>query len=196
MMKKDDKSTNFHQFLKTILCIIGLLTVVLLFIAYLCPFATTVLAERTIFTINELSNKEFNDLAILVKNKKVFTGDFVLERIISFYELLITYLLGLFAVGGFLGYVYIKKSYKADIKDEVFVMMTSDFFGKLTNEEIKKIFSEEKKAGGELYKISNDIENLISRMEFIENVINNEDIVIKAKGKQTKELPTSKTKKR
>lgn len=176
--------------------IIGLLTVVLLFIAYLCPFATTVLAERTIFTINELSNKEFNDLAILVKNKKVFTGDFVLERIISFYELLITYLLGLFAVGGFLGYVYIKKSYKADIKDEVFVMMTSDFFGKLTNEEIKKIFSEEKKAGGELYKISNDIENLISRMEFIENVINNEDIVIKAKGKQTKELPTSKTKKR
>lgn len=33
-------------------------------------------------------------------------------------------------------------------------------------------------------------------MEFIENVINNEDIVIKAKGKQTKELPTSKTKKR
>ena len=196
MLENKNNASKYCQILKATLYFIALLIILLLVIAYICPFTTEILAERTIFTIDKLSQKELNDLTNLEKNKKVFTGDFVLERIISFYEMLITYLLGLFAIGGFLGYIYIKKSYKADIKDEVFVMVTSEVFEKLTHQEINKIFSEEKKEGGEVYKICNDIENILLRVEFLESAINNEDIVIKAKGKKIKSSPISKIKKR
>lgn len=174
-----NKSKKICEILRALLLVTGVLLLLIIGISYVCPFATEILAERTIFVQNDLTEKELNSLIALVNAKKIYTIDFVIERIVSFYELLIAYLLGLFVFTGFLGYLYIKNSNKADIQEEVLNVVHSQMFSDLTSIEVKKIFSEEKKEGGELYKISGDIENLVSRIEFIEADINNKDIVIK-----------------
>ena len=161
-------------------------------VAYICPFASEILADRTIFIRDELTEKELMSLTTMVSAKKIYPLDFVIERIVSFYELLITYILGLFVVTGLLGYLYIRKSNKADIQDEVYTVVHSRMFSDLTGIEVKRIFSEEKKEGGELYKISGDIENLVSRIEFLEADINNKDIVIKVRNNSKKSSPKKK----
>ena len=187
-----DKCKEICNTLKILLWVAIILIVLIIGVAFICPFATEILAERTIFVQNDLSEKELKSLISLVETKKIYTIDFVMERMVSFYQLLITYLLGLFAITGFFGYLYIKNSNKADIQDEVLRTVHSQIFSDLTNIEVKKIFSEEKKTGGELYKIGEDIENLVSRVEFIEDFINNEDITIKVKGKNTLSIPSKK----
>lgn len=187
-----DKCKEICNTLKILLWVAIILIVLIIGVAFICPFATEILAERTIFVQNDLSEKELKSLISLVETKKIYTIDFVMERMVSFYQLLITYLLGLFAITGFFGYLYIKNSNKADIQDEVLRTVHSQIFSDLTNIEVKKIFSEEKKTGGELYKIGEYIENLVSRVEFIEDFINNEDITIKVKGKNTLSIPSKK----
>lgn len=187
-----DKCKEICNTLKILLWVAIILIVLIIGVAFICPFATEILAERTIFVQNDLSEKELKSLISLVETKKIYTIDFVMERMVSFYQLLITYILGLFAITGFFGYLYIKNSNKADIQDEVLRTVHSQIFSDLTNIEVKKIFSEEKKTGGELYKIGEYIENLVSRVEFIEDFINNEDITIKVKGKNTLSIPSKK----
>lgn len=187
-----DKCKEICNTLKILLWVAIILIVLIIGVAFICPFATEILAERAIFVQNDLSEKELKSLISLVETKKIYTIDFVMERMVSFYQLLITYLLGLFAITGFFGYLYIKNSNKADIQDEVLRTVHSQIFSDLTNIEVKKIFSEEKKTGGELYKIGEYIENLVSRVEFIEDFINNEDITIKVKGKNTLSIPSKK----
>ena len=187
-----DKCKIICDIMKVLLWVAIILIVLIVGVAYVCPFASEVLTERTIFVQKDLTEKELNSLMNLVRAKKIYTIDFVMERIVSFYELLITYLLGLFVFTGFLGYLYIKNSNKADIQDEVFNTVHSSMFSDLTDIEVKRIFSEEKKEGGELYKISGYLENLVSRVEFIEDFINNEDITIKVKGKSTQSTTSKK----
>lgn len=191
-----DRCKRICDTLKILLWVAIILIVLIIGVAFVCPFATEVLAERTIFVKDELFEKELKSLISLVETKKIYTIDFVMERMVSFYQQLITYLLGLFAITGLLGYLYIKNSNKADIQEEVLHTVHSQIFSDLTNIEVKKVFSEEKKTGGELYKMGEYIENLISRVEFIENFINNEDITIKVKGKSTQNTtPKKKNKK-
>ena len=192
IQQKNDKNSRACDILKVFLLIISILLVTIIGIAYICPFATEVLAERTIFLQNELTEREISTLTSLIKANKIYTVDFIIERIVSFYELLIAYLLGLLAITGFLGYLYIKKSNKADIQDEVYTIVHSRTFSDLTNIEVKKIFSDEKKEGGELYKIGGDIENLISRLEFLEDYINKQDIIIKVANSDKKALSKKK----
>ncbi len=190
-----DRCKRICDTLKILLWVAIILIVLIIGVAFVCPFATEVLAERTIFVKDELFEKELKSLISLVETKKIYTIDFVMERIVSFYQLLITYLLGLFALTGFLGYFYVKKSIKADIQEELLNAVHSRMFSELINLEVQKVFSREKD-GGELYKISGYIENLVSRVEFIEDFINNEDITIKVKGKSTQSAtPKKKTKK-
>lgn len=190
-----DKCKEICEILKILLWVAIILIVLIVAVSFICPFATEILAERTIFVQKDLTEKELNSLISLVGAKKIYTIDFVMERIVSFYQLLITYLLGLFAFTGFLGYFYVKKSIKADIQEELLNAVHSRMFSELINLEVQKVFSKEKD-GGELYKISGYIENLVSRVEFIENFINNEDITIKVKGRNTQSgTPKKKTRK-
>lgn len=190
-----DKCKENCNTLKILLWVAIILIVLIIGVAFICPFATEILAERTIFLVDELSEKEANSLISLVKAKKIYTIDFVMERIVSFYQLLITYLLGLFAFTGIFGYFYVKKSIKVDIQEELLNTVHSTMFSDLTNIEVQKVFSKEKE-GGELYKMGGDIENLINRVEFIEDFINNEDITIKVKNKSRKTISPKKKEKK
>lgn len=168
-IKKNKKYPTYNFFLY----IIAIALSILILAAILCPLASQVIADYVIFSTKNLTNKETKFLQDLIQNHKIYTGNFIFERIISFYEVLITYLVGLLAVGGILGYFYVKKSYTSEIREEVFCSLTSNIFSDSTARQLEKIFSKEKEEGGELNRISNDIDSLTQRIDFLEKAINN-----------------------
>ena len=173
MYNDTNRQDCLSMFFKTILFLLAFIVFLLVVLTVFCPFAANILADRVFFIQNDLNQKELMQLTDLIKTKKLFTGEVVFGRIVSFYETLITYLLGLFSVSGILGYIWIRKTSKTEMRDEICNQMMSSFFKEITEMHVKKTFSEEKNLGGELYEIIDRLENVEKRMEFLENSINN-----------------------
>lgn len=184
MHNDTNKQDYLSIFLKTTLFLLVLIVFLLVVLTIFCPFATNILADRVFFIQNDLNQKELIQLTDLIKTKKIFTGEVIFGRIVSFYETLITYLLGLFSVSGILGYIWIRKTSKTEIRDEICSQMMSSFFNEHIEMHVQKTFSKEKNSGGELYEIIDRLENVEKRMEFLENSINNTADTLQLKDKE------------
>lgn len=176
----DIKGREKHLYI-FFLYIIAVALFVLVLAAILYPLMSKVITDHAIFSAEKLTCEETIFLHDLIKNHKIYTGNFIFERTISFYEMLITYLVGLLAVGGIFGYFYIRKSYTSEIREEVYCSLTSNIFSDSTARQLEKIFSKEKEEGGELNKIFSDMYSLNQRVDFLEKAINykNENIGFK-----------------
>ena len=95
------------------LCLIG----VFIGLKLLMPCWSDIIKDATIFDINRLSEQDIKILNLMVSQNKLYTADFVIERLISFYEMLIQFLIGAFAILAISGFIYIKFSYRRDINE-------------------------------------------------------------------------------
>lgn len=100
-------------FINIALCLIG----VFVGLKLLMPCWSDVIRDATIFDINKLSEHDIKILNLMISQNKLYTADFVIERLISFYEMLIQFLIGAFAILAISGFIYIKFSYRRDINE-------------------------------------------------------------------------------
>lgn len=77
-------------FINIILCLIG----VFIGLKLLMPCWSDIIRDATIFDINKLSEHDIKILNLMISQNKLYTADFVIERLISFYEMLIQFLIG------------------------------------------------------------------------------------------------------
>ena len=80
-------------FINIALCLIG----VFIGLKLLMPCWSDIIRDATIFDINELSEHDIKILNLMISQNKLYTADFVIERLISFYEMLIQFLIGAYA---------------------------------------------------------------------------------------------------
>lgn len=111
------------------------------------PFWLNIIQDKIIFTTNQLSNDEINFLHGLISSNKIHTADFVFERLIHFYENLITIIVSISAFLGIIGYLYIKNSHQRDIYDGIYSLFNSDMglnlLKDIINKDAKKYFEAE-----------------------------------------------------
>lgn len=108
-------------FINIALCLIG----VFLGLKLLMPCWSDIIRDATIFDINKLSEHDIKILDLMISQNKLYTADFVIERLISFYEMLIQFLIGAFAILAISGFIYIKFSYRRDINEALIDYMHS-----------------------------------------------------------------------
>lgn len=100
-------------FINIALCLIG----VFIGLKLLMPCWSDIIRDATIFDINKLSEHDIKILNLMISQNKIYTADFVIERLINFYEMLIQFLIGAFAILAISGFIYIKFSYRRDINE-------------------------------------------------------------------------------
>lgn len=119
-----------------IVFIAGVLFTILVF----QPFWLNILEDKIIFATQELTKEETEILTKLIAQNKIHVAEFAFERIIGFYEQLITWTIGTFAVFGILGYLYIKNSHIRDIEDALFSFCSSKTGTQVLQENARKYF--------------------------------------------------------
>ena len=111
------------------------------------PFWLGVIQESVLFDVNNLTAVEQNFLQDMINENKIHSADFVFERIIHFYENLITIIVSISAFLGIIGYLYIKNSHQRDIYDGIYSLFDSKMGLNLLNDIIttssKKYFEAE-----------------------------------------------------
>ncbi|MBR1680250.1 hypothetical protein IJ707_00500, partial [bacterium] len=94
-----------------------------------------------------LTNEEVTFIHNLISTNKIHTADFVFERLIHFYENLITIIVSISAFLGIIGYLYIKNSHQRDIYDGIYSLFNSDMglnlLKDIINKDAKKYFEAE-----------------------------------------------------
>lgn len=149
----------------------------------LTPFWSNIIHDRIIFNTQNLTQQEQNFLNLMISNDKLHTSEFVIERLVDFYETLITILIWISALGGIGGYLYIKCSHQRDITEGIQDYITSDVGNLVIKKQIKEQVSEfvvESLNSGDLKDISvrnaentKDIEELLSKNVELEERIEN-----------------------
>lgn len=112
--------------LKAVLILLALLVTILIVTCALNPLMSEISTNNVIVEVQKLSSKEQQFLSNLLINNKIHTQEFMFERIISFYELLITYLIAFLGIGGILTFLYIRQSHRIDIREEISNAFISD----------------------------------------------------------------------
>ena len=120
-------------FINIAFCLIG----VFIGLKLLMPCWSDIIRDATIFDINKLSEHDIKILNLMISQNKLYTADFVIERLISFYEMLIQFLIGAFAILAISGFIYIKFSYRRDINEALLDYINS-VPGKLVLQEMFK----------------------------------------------------------
>lgn len=162
-------------FINVVLCLIG----VFLGLKLLMPCWSDIIRDATIFDINKLSEHDIKILDLMISQNKLYTADFVIERLISFYEMLIQFLIGAFAILAISGFIYIKFSYRRDINEALIDYMHSKpgelvlkemFQQYLQTIEIKPIVEEvfnAEKNGGDIAGLIEDNEKIHEQLDDI-----------------------------
>lgn len=161
---------NFLKFLGGIILVA---IIMLILISYCCPLTSDILARRIVISINNLNPCEEGFIKELIQNGKLYTIDNVTVRMISFYENLITYLLGLGVLSGLIGFFYIRHFHKRDICEE----FEKDEVKKDIRKQLEEIF-ESKLSDEEINFKNSVIDELTSRIEFLENLLNNDEVPV------------------
>ena len=104
---------------------------------FLMPHWATILHNSVFLDNKNLSSEELETISTLVTQNKIHTLDFVVERLISFYETQVQHLVGIFAIFGMIGFFSIKCSHKRDIAEELQEYMNSNT-GKLLLQNLVK----------------------------------------------------------
>lgn len=152
-------------FINIAFCLIG----VFIGLKLLMPCWSDIIRDATIFDINKLSEHDIKILNLMISQNKLYTADFVIERLISFYEMLIQFLIGAFAILAISGFIYIKFSYRRDINEALLDYINS-VPGKLVLQEmfkeylktveikpiVEEVFNAEKN-GGDIAGLIDDI---------------------------------------
>ena len=160
--------------LKAVLILLALLVTILIVTCALNPLMSEISTNNVIVEVQKLSSKEQQFLSNLLINNKIHTQEFMFERIISFYELLITYLIAFLGIGGILTFLYIRLSHRIDIREEISNAFISDYVKQLMSAELGKLINKEKEEGD--LKIQADAMQLINeRLDFVEKAVNNFD---------------------
>lgn len=102
------------------------------------PFWLDNIQNKIIFDTNNLTNVEIKFLENLISENKIYTADIIFERLIHFYENLITVIVSITAFLGIIGYLYIKNSHQRDIYDGIYSILNSDMGLNLLNDLINK----------------------------------------------------------
>lgn len=143
------------------------------------PCWSDIIRDATIFDINELSEHDIKILNLMISQNKLYTADFVIERLISFYEMLIQFLIGAFAILAISGFIYIKFSYRRDINEALLDYINSEP-GKLVLQEmfkqylktveikpiVEEVFNEEKN-GGDIAGLIDDNDRIHVQLDTI-----------------------------
>lgn len=162
-------------FINIVLCLIG----VFIGLKLLMPCWSDIIRDATIFDINELSEHDIKILNLMISQNKLYTADFVIERLISFYEMLIQFLIGAFAILAISGFIYIKFSYRRDINEALLDYINSEP-GKLVLQEmfkqylktveikpiVEEVFNEEKN-GGDIAGLIDDNDRIHVQLDTI-----------------------------
>lgn len=162
-------------FINIALCLIG----VFIGLKLLMPCWSDIIRDATIFDINELSEHDIKILNLMISQNKLYTADFVIERLISFYEMLIQFLIGAFAILAISGFIYIKFSYRRDINEALLDYINSEP-GKLVLQEmfkqylktveikpiVEEVFNEEKN-GGDIAGLIDDNDRIHVQLDTI-----------------------------
>lgn len=171
---------HFARF--AIRCIVNIACViagVFIGIKWLIPNWADIITNATIFNVNNLSDKDISILKLMIEQNKLHSADIVVTRLISFYELLIQFLVGLFALFGILGFIYIKFSYRRDISEALqdFIdskagnlVLQNMFEEYLKKTEIKPIIEEvfnKEKSSGDIASIIEDNTQIHEQLEQI-----------------------------
>lgn len=183
-MYKYDKGYLSKRFIIRSVCLalVFVCGVVFAFII-LEPFWLETIQNKIIFNVDNLTERELKILQGLITSNKIHTADFVFERLIQFYEHIITILVSVSAFLGIIGYLYIKNSHQRDIYDSTNSLFNSEMGLNLLRDLIqtkgKDIFDAEFKKSlndGELKTIQvrtsnaiEEIEGMLKRLEIIEN---------------------------
>ena len=174
-------------------CLVNIVCVLLgIFIGLklLLPYWTDIINDCTIFDISNISDNDAKFLKLMIEHNKIHTADMTVSRLIGFYETLIQFLVGLFAIFGVLGFIYIKFSYRRDIGESIqdFIesnagkLVLKDMFEKYIKAVelkpiVKEVFNDEKNSGDISY-ILEDNTMIHDKIETIEKEQSNiiEDI--------------------
>ncbi len=146
------------------------------------PFWLNILKDKIIFDVQNLNATEADFLNTLINTNKVHTADFVFERMIHFYESLITIIVGISAVFGVIGYLYIKNSHQRDIYEGIHSLFNShigiNLLENIITTNAKKHFTSEFNKSlndGELKNLqvitqnnAEEIETILNRLNIIE----------------------------
>ncbi len=164
-------------FINTALCLIG----VFIGLKLLMPCWSDIIRDATIFDINKLSERDVKILNMMISQNKLYTADFVIERLISFYEMLIQFLIGAFAILAISGFIYIKFSYRRDINEALIdyvhskpgqLILKELFQQYLQTMEIKPIVEEvfnAEKSDGDIAGLIEDNEKIHEQLDVILN---------------------------
>ena len=162
-------------FINIILCLIG----VFIGLKLLMPCWSDIIRDGTIFDINKLSEHDIKILNLMISQNKLYTADFVIERLISFYEMLIQFLIGAFAILAISGFIYIKFSYRRDINEALIdyihskpgeLVLKEMFKQYLQTVEIKPIVEEvfnKEKSSGDIASLIEDNAQIHEQLEQI-----------------------------
>ena len=158
-------------------CIFCIIIGVIISYFFILPHWSTILHNSIFINSENLNNNESEILSSLIAQNKVHTINFVIERLVGFYETQIQYLIGIFAIFGMIGFFYIKCSHRRDITEELQDYMNSKtgililqniVQEYIKDEKIKPIvdnaFNKERNEGI-ISEIYDDISNLKSRIE-------------------------------
>lgn len=135
----------------------------------LCPFAIHILHDKVIFDVNSLTSVDEKYLLTLLHEGKIHTANFAMEQIVQFYQTLLTTMVGLGTLGGFLGFLYIRNSHTRDIREGLQYEIKSEDSRKVLRKELDELIKKEK-AEGELGVQLEKITDLEQRIISLENL--------------------------
>lgn len=162
------------------------------------PFWLNIAKDKIIFDVQNLNNQEIAFLNSLISANKIHTAEFAFDKIVSFYETLITVIIAISAAFGIIGYLYIKSSHQRDIEDGIYAFCNSkhgenilkthaqsnakEYFSKafkesLNDGDIKEVFVSAAQNADDIAKLSKDIDEVIERLIKIEDIIEKSDFL-------------------
>ena len=158
------------------------------------PFWLNIMRDKIIFDVNELNNEELRFLQSLITSNKLHTAEFAFDKIVSFYENLISIIITISTLLGVIGYLYIKNSHHRDIEDGIYAFCNSkqgeiilinhakenskEYFQKAFNESLndgnlKNLVVSSAQNSEDITKLSEDINKILLRVSNIEESIDN-----------------------
>lgn len=183
-MNQLDKNYTSKRFWIRCFCFVAIFVSGMIFMALILqPFWLNIIKDKIIFDINNLSRSEQKFLNSLIMANKIHTAEFAFDRIVHFYENLITIILGLSAFLGISGYLYIKSSHQRDIEEGIYSFSNSkqgesilkaisqnffkEAFNRALNEDVLKGIIENNAQN------TDDIDNILKRLALLEDNLGN-----------------------
>lgn len=156
------------------------------------PFWLNIIKDKIIFDVQNLSTQDITFLNSLISANKLHTAEFAFDKIVGFYETLITVIIAISAAFGIIGYLYIKNSHQRDIEDGIYSFCNSKhgesilkthaqnnakeyflqaFKESLYDGDIKDLLIRVAQNADDISKLSKDLDEIIKRLTRVEDTL-------------------------